>query len=548
MKKILAVLLVLCMMTAFVPVASAAQNPTNDASIPTVRPQACENGSPAISAARNTIQPQAEQYASYMFHVNTVNMNVLAGNPIDIRAVAHVPTVQPQLMYLNIYKGAEPTEDGYVSSYYIDFGSETGYFNVTFPIEESLSAGTYCALLYTIVESGGEDALVEDSIVGCNFTITNQAVPANRVYFKNMETQTEITELNLAKGYDDVTNVVLSFDPANTTDSRKEQYLSPTSDLEVYSFGGYLGAVAHEYGCVSVLADVGGNSAYLTVNICTDDAGHDYEDIVLTEPTCTEEGYAKSVCKKCNSQVGGHSIPATGHTWDEGQILVEETEDAPGRALYTCTVCGVSEEMDYHTCPGAAFTDMPAYSDWSHKGIEYAIRNGLMVGMTDTLFQPYINLTRGQLVTILWRQAGSPEPQNPETPFTDLNKNYYLKAVAWAYETGVVKGITETTFRPDQNVTREQFATFAYRYAANVLHLDVSAQADLTAYPDHDKISNFAKASMVWANAIGLISGVKNGDVITLQPKEGATRAQAATILMRFCQMLEELPEQPEQP
>lgn len=130
---------------------------------------------------------------------------------------------------------------------------------------------------------------------------------------------------------------------------------------------------------------------------------------------------------------------------------------------------------------------------------------------------------------MLHRLAGTPEATG--SSFQDVVEGrYYTEAVAWAKETGLVKGVTPERFYPNSPVTREQFAAILYRYA-QLQGQDVSNQADLSAYLDAGKLSHYAQSPMAWAVAEGLIRGVSE---TALCPKASATRAQAAVILVRY--------------
>ena len=177
------------------------------------------------------------------------------------------------------------------------------------------------------------------------------------------------------------------------------------------------------------------------------------------------------------------------------------------------------------------FTDVKS-GKWYYEAVEYAWKNDLMNGVTETAFEPETAMNRGMLVTVLWRAEGSPEPKGT-TPFTDLKQNYYKKAVAWAYENEVVNGMTDVAFAPSSPITREQIATIIYRYA-KYAGRDVSAKGDLSKFPDESKVAKFAKEAMTWAVGEGLISGTKIDGKDYLDPKGSATRAQVATILMRY--------------
>ena len=164
--------------------------------------------------------------------------------------------------------------------------------------------------------------------------------------------------------------------------------------------------------------------------------------------------------------------------------------------------------------------------------VDFVFNNGLMNGMTETTFAPNEAMSRAMLVTVLWRAEGSPAPAGT-TPFTDLKAKWYKDAVAWAYENEIVKGMTATTFDPNAPLSREQIAAIMYRYS-EYRGADVSGRASLDGFPDGAKTHNYAKDAMSWAVYEGLISGTKAGDKVLLDPRGNATRAQVATILMRY--------------
>ena len=155
----------------------------------------------------------------------------------------------------------------------------------------------------------------------------------------------------------------------------------------------------------------------------------------------------------------------------------------------------------------------------------------MMNGTSDTLFSPDATVTRAMIVTILHRLENA--PPSAASGFTDVAAGmYYADAVDWAAANGIVNGVSETAFAPDDPITREQMAAILYRYA-QFKGYDVTASADLGAYTDAAQISAYATAAMQWANENGLITGNTG---TTLNPKGHASRAEAATILMRVCQ------------
>ncbi len=175
------------------------------------------------------------------------------------------------------------------------------------------------------------------------------------------------------------------------------------------------------------------------------------------------------------------------------------------------------------------FSDVKA-SRWSYGAINYAVEKGYMNGIGDGKFDPAGSMTRGMVVTVLYRREGSPSVTF-RNDFSDVKAGkYYSDAVIWAKDEGVVNGITETTFEPNGKITREQLATMLSRFSERCL-VSVPERADLSGYPDNDKIHSYAKDAMAWANEANLIKGMSDG---TLSPRGNATREQFATILKRF--------------
>lgn len=179
----------------------------------------------------------------------------------------------------------------------------------------------------------------------------------------------------------------------------------------------------------------------------------------------------------------------------------------------------------------ANFADVAADA-WYADAVQYVYENGMMSGTSETTFSPDLTTTRGMIVTILYRLENEPTVTGT-TAFTDVAADqYYANAVAWAAQNGIVSGIDATTFAPNNAITREQMAAILYRYA-QFKGYDVSAKADLSVYTDAAQVSTYATDAMAWANGAQLITGTSQA---TLTPAGNATRAQVATILMRFCE------------
>ena len=177
-------------------------------------------------------------------------------------------------------------------------------------------------------------------------------------------------------------------------------------------------------------------------------------------------------------------------------------------------------------CPSGKFTDVG--EGWYHDAVDFMVAKGYMEGLSATVFGVNENVTRAQLVTVLYRVAGEPSVDDLDNPFTDVAAGkWYTDAVIWAASEGIVKGLSETAFAPDMDISREQIVTILYRYAG----AEPVAEDSLASFTDAESVSGWAKDAMNWAVAQGLVKGVTN---TTLQPTATATRAQICTILMRY--------------
>ncbi len=202
-------------------------------------------------------------------------------------------------------------------------------------------------------------------------------------------------------------------------------------------------------------------------------------------------------------------------------------------------VCGaLASVMLLGTAPMARaatpFTDVPSDS-WYVNFVDYAYNHKLMAGTSDTTFAPNQMMTRGMLATVIYSIAGKPAPSK-QSPFTDIGNTWYTKAVNWCYGEGIVAGITNTTFAPNHHVTREQMAVIMRQYA-KYMGRDVSGGVSLNGYADSDKIHTYAVDDMQWAVSVGLMTGMSAN---TIAPRHNTTRAQCAVVLQRFTEWLDE--------
>ena len=263
-----------------------------------------------------------------------------------------------------------------------------------------------------------------------------------------------------------------------------------------------------------------GSSAKLTLTCKRGDDTQSVDAVVTKDesscvaPTCTEAG--KNVFTATATYEGKEytgtkevEVPALGHHYVDG----------------VCDRCGAIK---------LPFTDVNE-GDWFYDKVVYVYHHKLMTGTSETTFEPNATLTRAMMVQILYNKEGRPAATTNGNPYTDVPKDqWYYNAVQWAYENKITSGTSETTFEPNSEVTREQFAKFMYNYAGNPA---VSGKLD---FVDADQVSDWAYDAMVWANQNNIILGKKKSDgSVVLDPRGNATRAEAATILMGYCKAQE---------
>lgn len=292
---------------------------------------------------------------------------------------------------------------------------------------------------------------------------------------------------------------------------------------------------------------------------------HDYATgyTVDVAATCTTAGSESRHCKNCSATTGTRSIAALGHSygsyqtdttnhWKVCSVCKEIAEKAPhagGEATTTskakCATCGREygsklPSVDPIETPDVSdiFTDVPKNA-WYHDSVQYVYDNGIMTGMKDTIFAPANNLSRSQFAMILYRLAGSPTASfSPR--FKDVKAGqWYTDAVMWASEVGVITGYNDGTFGPAKNITREQIAIMLYRFdqKVNGNNSQIEDPSEiLNSFSDGKKVSSFAREGFAWAVQNGIITGREKDGIKTLMPQNNASRAEAATMIMRYLQ------------
>ena len=304
-------------------------------------------------------------------------------------------------------------------------------------------------------------------------------------------------------------------------------------------------------------------------------AAIDEAEVLINNPKATESDFTEGVTKLSQAisafqNSGGQSSGSGGGSARKYSVSVSETENGTVNVSQTSVYSGnsltitaipdegyvVSDMLINGNSVGretvytinsvkenievkvifAEKTELPFIdvieSDWFFENVKYAYENGLLKGISETKFGPQIEMTRAMLVTVLYRAEGEPSVEG-SIPFADVDSAvYYANAVIWGQQNGIIKGYSETEFGPDDKITREQIAAIMHRYAQyKGYDVSVGENTNILSYDDFDSISEYAIPSMQWAVGSGLI---KSKSESTLNPLDNATRAEIAAILQRF--------------
>ena len=347
-----------------------------------------------------------------------------------------------------------------------------------------------------------------------------------------------ITDLKATTTY----TLTLKYDDSTTADSvytvaENTEVPLPTPTRDGYLFRGWSdGTNTYDAGAVYRVTD----TATLTAQWSVISSGTSYaitvskadNGTVTASRTRANKGLTVTLTVKADEGYALDTLTVTDKNGNE----IKLTDKGDGKYTFTMPASAVTVEAsftkdDTPVETGLPFTDVKA-DDWFYEAVKYAYDNKLMDGTSSTTFAPLMTTNRAMIVTILWRLEGSPVV-NYAMNFSDVESGvWYTEAVRWAAAEGIVKGYSDTVFAPDDTVTREQLATILYRYA-EYKEYDVSAKGDLTTFADGSTVSTWAADGMTWAVGAQLITGKDGGK---LDPTGTATRAEVATILMRFCE------------
>ena len=265
--------------------------------------------------------------------------------------------------------------------------------------------------------------------------------------------------------------------------------------------------------------------------------GHtDSEWVVKSKPTCTEDGERVKICPVCLKEWSKEAIPAPGyHTLpDEWEIKTYNNKPYLGVRYKRCTACGeivINERYFDSSLWDNPYTDVFENS-WFREAAAFVSGYEYMTGTSENLFSPDVKMTRAMFVLVLGKMSSIRTSDYKSSQFTDVRVGtWYAPYVQWAVEKGIVAGIGDLKFAPDNMITREQLAVMMYRYT-EVFGGDLKYDDNvLDSYSDKDDISDYAVTALKWAVSKGLISGMTSE---TVGPKGVATRAQVAVIVMKF--------------
>ena len=264
----------------------------------------------------------------------------------------------------------------------------------------------------------------------------------------------------------------------------------------------------------SIKADKSSAAKGATVTLTvTPDKGYNLDKLTVTD----KDGKTVALTSKGNGQYS-FTMPA-------------------GKVTVAASFAATEWDLGYRACPKDETCPIWPYTDaettaWYHDGVHFCLENGLMVGYGNNIFQPDTSTSRAMLSVMLWRLSGSPVVNYAMT-FQDVAADsWYGEAVRWAASEGIVTGYDAQTFGPDNNVTREQMVTILYRYAQNKGYdVSVGESTNILSYDDAASVAQYAVPAMQWGCGSGMVQGTDN----KLLPQGSTTRAQMATMMMRFC-------------
>lgn len=438
-----------------------------------------------------------------------------AGNPIPA-VLTKTPKARPGLTYTG--KAQVLIEPGEVSGGTLLYSlSETGEYSTQLPVDTDAGSHT---VWYKVQ---GDETHTDLSPAPLPVTISKAERPEKQPDDVNVSNGTQLVSIPLPVGWSwkipdeelaegENTLIVVYWDTKNFVQTE-------------FSITVTMAPPAHPHDLVKVEAKAAtcGAEGNLTYWSCPTCDGIFSDELGTVEITLAEVTLEK--------------LPHTPGAW---RVVTPATDTQEGLRQKECAVCHTVLEtavIPKKADPGSPdpgleklpFIDVKENS-WYYDTVCYVYSNGLMTGVSEMLFSPETQITRGMVITALWRLEGKPEGAAPVT-FADVAPiAYYHDAIAWALEQGVVTGRSEKIFAPNDPITRQELAAILYRYAQHTGNGSIQNGTEILRFPDTGAVSDWAKEPMTWAVDKEVIQGKSNG---TLDPKGKATRAEAAAMLQR---------------
>ena len=405
-------------------------------------------------------------------------------------------------------------------------GVPDGNYNVAF------SATGFANTTQSVTVNGGDEIMGVISMTATGYTLTGRVVNASSAAISGAtvsvndgtttyptvttDSNGDFTINGLGNGTYFITVTASGYDTNSGTSATINNNTANAGNIVMTrtptgNTGGGGGGTITTY-AITVSAGTGGKA---TASATT--AAH---NTVVTISATPDAGYAVDTVTA--AAANGSTIPVNGSG-------VSYTFTMPASAVIV-NVTFKTADIRHENCPSAPYLDVDQ-SLWYHEFIDYVIENGIMVGTGTNTFEPAANLSRAMMVRIFYNIEGQPATTGAVT-FTDVSQgDWYYDAVAWASANDIVTGYGATAFGPNDNVTREQMVTMLYRYARYKSY-DTSSRGDLSAFVDRDSVSDWAMDAMQWAVGTALVNG---RDATHLAPTGTATRAEVATIMTKYC-------------
>ena len=405
----------------------------------------------------------------------------------------------------------------------------------------NLKLGTYELQFYVGNSSG--TPVSGATVYTIPFSVVSQRIPLNSLSFYavpggsyDQSKVTAVSSVALCPGTSGDYGVL--FQPLNVSGYRYVSFSSSDTSVASVTDGGgvaHVSALKDGTAVITVTAvrkSVSGADADTVTASLTVTVGHSYVSKNEVKATCVSTGSGDYTCTRCGKTYhADYPIDPNAHNFGSNQatVVAAPTATQSGKSTNHCTLC--NQDITYDTAP--IFEDCP--QQYYRDAIDYFYAKQYVNGMNSTHFSPATPLTRGMVVTILYRMEGSPGVQS-QSPFTDVpSGKYYSDAVFWAYQNGIVLGTGKNTFLPNNPILRQDLAVILLRYA-KYQGITPDLSGDLSKFADADQVRLYAKDAISFCTKEEIIRGVQSGDMLYIQPLNSTRRGEAVTMLYRYIQ------------